>query len=281
MSQAVVPSNPVTPSSGPPQATSAPAGSPRLPTLSVRKAPWWLVIVESSYLVALLLAAFFYARSGSFRSLFPDPIGTIPLSVAWWGALGAVTIGMYGIFTHQDSWDHSYDYWHYARPLTGAVLGVVSYAIFVVVIQATGTTPNSKGALAYDLAAFLVGYNEKTFQSLIKRAISSLFGSGNSGSGAAPGKETAQVSQEPSGPPANPPSGQLSADEAGSLYDWYVKPLEAKHTGQYAAVFPDGTVVLAPTATEALKRAVADVGRGSTVFAVGKRTVGTWRLPLR
>ena len=36
-----------------------------------------------------------------------------------------------------------------------------------------------------------------------------------------------------------------SQDEADRLYDQYVKPLEASHRGQYAAVSYQGNVVLA------------------------------------
>ena len=67
---------------------------------------------------------------------------------------------------------------HIARPLAGAVFGVVAYLIFVVVIDATGATANRSGTLVYDVVAFLVGYREDTFRQLIIRATDLLLAPG-------------------------------------------------------------------------------------------------------
>ena len=67
--------------------------------------------------------------------------------------------------------------------------------------------------------------------------------------------------------------------EAHALYDEYVKPLEADHWGEYAAVTPDGRVFLGEDKREVLDRLVAAVGlgSGSYVFKVGPLVVGRWR----
>jgi hypothetical protein len=87
--------------------------------------------------------------------LLPNPVGPIPLGVPWWGALGGMTISFTGIFRNADRWQTRYELWHIARPFLGAVVGSVSYLIFIV--------------------AFVTGYREDIFRELLKRATDSLF----------------------------------------------------------------------------------------------------------
>ena len=61
------------------------------------------------------------------------------------------------------------------------------------------------------------------------------------------------------------------------MYDRYVKPLEADHWGEYAAVMPDGRYVLGPTFVEVAQQALRDLGTGSHVYKVGKLAAGGWR----
>src|SRR5260370_1442890 len=87
-----------------------------------------------------------------------------------------MTVGLGGIFRHNQSWDPSYKYRHLARPVSGAIVGIAAYLIVVVVISATGVTPKTTGTLVYDLAAFLAGYREATFRRLVGRPTDALFG---------------------------------------------------------------------------------------------------------
>lgn len=132
--------------------------------------PVYVVVIEWSYLVLLLLAAVLYITVPGLR-LLPDPLGPIPLGVPFFGGLGGVAIRCFGIFFHNEEWDRSYLYWYLFGPLIGFVLGIVAYLIFVVTIQATGTKPNMNGGLVYYLVAFLAGYREEVFQQLIQHAI--------------------------------------------------------------------------------------------------------------
>src|SRR5436309_2797711 len=93
---------------------------------------FWL---ELLYLLALLGLFALYVASAGFRSLIPNPFGPLPLAVPWSGAVGAVTVGLFGIYFHNESWDNSYNYWYIARPLTGTVLGSFGYVIFVALIM--------------------------------------------------------------------------------------------------------------------------------------------------
>src|SRR5262245_8888236 len=50
--------------------------------------------------------------------------GILPIAVPWFGALGAVTISLEGVFLWNQQWKRRFNYWHIARPLFGAVLGI-------------------------------------------------------------------------------------------------------------------------------------------------------------
>src|SRR5437588_5323406 len=126
-----------------------------------------IFIVQIFWLVLLgaLAAVFFINRS---LILLPDSLGSVPLAVVWFGALGAVVISLTGIVEHAHDWDESYALWHLSRPLVGASLAVVGVLILQAGVLAIGSTPNASATpvpknLLYYLVAFLVGYREETF----------------------------------------------------------------------------------------------------------------------
>jgi hypothetical protein len=135
-------------------------------------------VLSMGYLVVLLSLGIAYVAWSPARQAIPATLGPIPVGVPWWGALGAVTISLYGVFFHNQKWERSFNYWHIARPFLGAVLGMVAYLVFVVVIDATGVQAKRSGTLVYYLVAFLVGYSEDAVQLLLKRATDVLFASG-------------------------------------------------------------------------------------------------------
>lgn len=73
---------------------------------------------------------------------------------------------------------------------------------------------------------------------------------------------------------ANQTEGLREADE---LYDRYVRPLEETHRGEFVAVTPDGTMVLAPTLLEAVLKAEERPGTEKMIFKIGDLVVGSLR----
>lgn len=154
-------------------------------------APRWLFALELGYVAFLVAGAVSYGQWDWLRRLLPAMAGPIPISVAWWGAMGGVTISLTGIFRHAGDWRSDYNDWHIARPILGAVMGSVGFLVFVVVIRSTGTTPNTSSATGrpvYDLIAFLLGYREEVFRELLRKAVDVLL---------APGRGTPDSSDKP------------------------------------------------------------------------------------
>lgn len=153
----------------------------RIPT----KGPTFFFWYGLSCATGLLLLAFWYswayqaerclAELVCVRFSGIDPVGgLLPLGVPWFGALGGVTISLYGVFDHNDDWDPRWNYWHLARPILGALLATVAFFIFYVLIAAAGEPPaiddaEGENRIVLYVLAFLVGYRESTFKELIKR----------------------------------------------------------------------------------------------------------------
>jgi hypothetical protein len=65
--------------------------------------------------------------------------------------------------------------------------------------------------------------------------------------------------------------------KAAHLNDKFGRPLEKEHRGEYVAISDSGKTVLGKTLVDVLKAAEEALGRGSFVFRVGSRTVGSLR----
>lgn len=151
------------------------AGQPRIPTLN----PSFFFWLEVGYLLLLLVIAALYVLTWD----EPQPLllaGVLPIGVPWFGAVGAVVISLEGIFAYaHKGWDASYSYWHIGRPLFGAVLGIVAFFTYVLIIISSGSVPAfldgheasraPKDYIVYYIVAFVVGYREETFRELIRR----------------------------------------------------------------------------------------------------------------
>src|SRR5207248_634808 len=136
---------------------------------------FWLSMMYTALLLLMAVTYLVCARDAQPTLL----AGILPIAVPWFGALGAVTISLEGVFLWNDQWDRKFNYWHIGRPLFVAVLGIVASFIFVVIAVAAGSpppflsdeaSPTAKDFIIYYVLAFLVGYREETFRELIKRA---------------------------------------------------------------------------------------------------------------
>jgi hypothetical protein len=67
--------------------------------------------------------------------------------------------------------------------------------------------------------------------------------------------------------------------EADALYERHVKPLEAGHSGEYAAVSTEGRMVLGPTLLDVVRTARAALGPGNVTFKIGEKVVTKLRSP--
>ena len=61
------------------------------------------------------------------------------------------------------------------------------------------------------------------------------------------------------------------------LYEQYARPLEAEYWGKFVAIAEDGRTLLGADLLEVAQQAKEKLGRGTYLFKIGERVVGTWR----
>ena len=111
------------------------------------------------------------------------PVIGIPLTVLVWSLIGSVAAILYRFYTYrlrelsQVSLEIS---WLIARPLTGVIMGMVSYVIIVAGLlvfgnatQSTIDTPVIRPQLLWAVA-FLAGFSDKFFEGFIRALLSKL-----------------------------------------------------------------------------------------------------------
>jgi hypothetical protein len=130
---------------------------------------------------ALLIAGFIlYERDDGFADFVAFKLGPLPFEAIWFGAVGGFLISAQGIFENNRSWDPSYDYWHYARPLLGALMGTLGCLVFIVLTEAATKKAATPNPVFYDVIALAIGYREESFRRLIASLIDTIILPGKS-----------------------------------------------------------------------------------------------------
>jgi hypothetical protein len=135
--------------------------------------PSRIFVVAMIWTMVLVAAFVLYERVDAVSDFLPHKLGDLPVASIWFGAVGGLLISLEGIFEHNRKWSHSYDYWHYMRPVVGAIMGTLGCLVFIVLAEAAA----SKGKVAtpnpvfYDVIALGIGYREASFRALIARLI--------------------------------------------------------------------------------------------------------------
>jgi hypothetical protein len=126
-----------------------------------------LLWIEIGYLVILLLLGYFTCKWPNFvlwDGLMKDPI-MLHLQTVWFGALGGVTIAIYGIYEHIHlrDFDPKYELWYICKPLIGGIFGWFVYMIYfigLVSVQGMSNAEIHTPELPY-VIAFLAGFSER------------------------------------------------------------------------------------------------------------------------
>lgn len=146
--------------------------------------------VALGYLLALIAVFIVYQVSPGFRKALPASLGTLPIGVPWFGAIGATLLSLSGTTAHRKDWNSSYEGWHYARPWVGGVIGAMGTLILLVVIEAATKNSPTLDHLTLYVVAFIVGYREQSFRDLIRRASDLLLSPGEGPTSAPSGSAT-------------------------------------------------------------------------------------------
>ena len=151
---------------------------------ALRLSPGAIFGIDIAWLIVLVTLAFGLANNWKWLAAVHDPFGHVmPFVVPWMGTLGGVAISLVGVVEHSGSdWNPAvYGYWHLVRPIFGMLFGSVAVLIIVLVLttvkvptDTAGYTPTGEAVLG--VFAFVVGYREATFRSLLKRVTDVILG---------------------------------------------------------------------------------------------------------
>jgi hypothetical protein len=135
-----------------------------------------------AYLLIALFALVAIAASVYFMKLTSVLLKTI-IYVGVAGGIGGVFYCIRGFIFHtsQDDFDPSWKWWYIYNPVTGFVIGVLTYFLIVGGLLTLGSFPQadySKGILLYCSISFLAGFAFKKFNSKLDELASTIFSSG-------------------------------------------------------------------------------------------------------
>jgi hypothetical protein len=182
----------------PKDATAAKDKCPDDPCVRV---PRSVLVVALLWLVLLVASFICYEEIDGFADFVGFRLGRLPFETIWFGAVGGWLISAQGIFDHNREWHRSYDYWHYVRPILGAIIGTLGCLLFIVLNEAATKETPKPNAVFYDVIALAVGYREESFRKLIEKVFDSII---------LPGKK------EDDNKAAGAPDGQPEAKPAGA-----------------------------------------------------------------
>ena len=158
---------------GQPEAISVAAGGtqsvqPAVSSQPIKVMPKRIFYFELGYIVVLMVLFAVYATWSWARHAVPHNLGPLPLGVIWFGSVGGVVAGFRGIYSYNNQWDSSYDYWHYTRPIFGAVTGAIGSLIYWVSLHLGSTNTVKVDRDTFYVAAFVLGFSDKAFIELLK-----------------------------------------------------------------------------------------------------------------
>jgi len=110
-------------------------------------------------LLGVIAIGYFKFRSEVDR--FAAEPAALALRAMWFASLGGIVISLKGVYEHDckaGGWDNGFSLWHFGRPLSGAIAGLVT----VVLLSAINPGSDLNGPVVYS-AAFIFGTQEKRF----------------------------------------------------------------------------------------------------------------------
>ncbi|MGA2107773.1 MAG: hypothetical protein ABSH25_09010 [Syntrophorhabdales bacterium] len=135
-----------------------------------------LLSIQFVYLAVLLFLAY-GTRKWPYFGLWSGLV-VHDTQTAWFGALGGVSIGIYGIYDHirKRDFDPKYCLWYLCKPVIGAIFGWFAYLVVSLgLLSTTGINKISNPQLPFAVS-FLAGFSERFTIQLIDKLMGVLLG---------------------------------------------------------------------------------------------------------
>ncbi|MGA9653231.1 MAG: hypothetical protein WBP56_19075 [Polyangia bacterium] len=121
---------------------------------------WILLSVQVVYLAALVVVGYLVHKNPNYS--FWSGFVTLSIKTVWFGALGGVTIAIFGIYNHvqKRDFDPGYTLWYVCKPIIGGIFGWFVYLVYFLGFVAIQSGDIKNPQAAY-LISFLAGFSER------------------------------------------------------------------------------------------------------------------------
>lgn len=145
--------------------------------------PVRLLILEMGYLGLLVFVCYAAFRGWDLVPGMVQLAENLNVKAAWAGALGGVTIGLYGVYNHvaNKDFDPSYEFWYICKPIAGAIFGwfmVLVFSLGLMTLQSKNATNAFETSQLPLVLAFLAGFSERLVIRVIDRLMEVLIAPG-------------------------------------------------------------------------------------------------------
>ena len=173
--------------------------------------PVRLLILETGYLGLLVFVCYAAFRGWDLVPGMVQLAENLNVKAAWAGALGGVTIGLYGVYNHvaNKDFDPSYEFWYICKPIAGAIFGwfmVLVFSLKLMTLQSKNATNTFETSQLPVVLAFLAGFSERWVIRVIDRLMEVLI---------APGGESEKNKKDASGETHSKKRGKQKKGKAG------------------------------------------------------------------
>jgi len=131
-----------------------------------------LLWIELAFLAVIMLLGYVTHKLPDFWLW--SGLLSLSAKTAWFGALGGVTVGLYGIYSHVQvrDFDMKYKLWYICKPIMGAIFGWFVYLVYYVgLVSVQGTTTDIKTPAVPFAIAFLAGFSERFTVKIIDKVM--------------------------------------------------------------------------------------------------------------
>jgi len=132
-----------------------------------------MLVLQFFYLLVLLSVGYFVHKYPDY-SLW-EKFNILDFQTVWFGALGGVTISIFGIYNHIQlkDFDPSFKLWYICKPIMGGIFGWFVYLIYLLGFVTIQNGIIQHPQVAY-VISFLAGFSERFTIKMIDKLMSVL-----------------------------------------------------------------------------------------------------------
>jgi len=138
-------------------------------------------IIVSAVVLVGLIATVIWSSFGGPKTEYIIPLLEVPLPILIWSIIGSFTAILYRFNSSGDVELHDPMRWLFTRPLTGIVMGILTYYVFTLGLTTVSseTIDTTKSPVIFWIVAFLSSFSDRFVDSLLHSLVGKFGGNSN------------------------------------------------------------------------------------------------------